>query len=79
MTCFTGNLEEIIYKAESSFFKMPLPNSLGDDSASCQQISGEQVAASVYERSVLPPSKAVTAAIRNRFHSAQDLTQLTYL
>ena len=72
MTCFTGNLEEIIYKAETE-------SSLGDDSASCQQISGEQVAASVYERSVLPPSKAVTAAIRNRFHSAQDLTQLTYL
>ena len=35
MTRFTGNLEEIIYKAEGSCFKMPLPNSLGDDSASC--------------------------------------------
>lgn len=79
MTRFTGNLEEIIYKAEGSCFKMPLPNSLGDDSASCQQISGEQVTASVYERSILPPSNAVTAAIRNHFHSAQDLTQLTYL
>lgn len=37
MTCFTRNLEEIIYKAESSFFKVPLPNSLGDDSASCHR------------------------------------------
>lgn len=30
MTCFTGNLEEIIYKAESTFIKMPLPKSLGE-------------------------------------------------
>ena len=88
MTCFTGNLEEIIYKAESIFFKMPLLNSLGGDSAMCVSfypvprvsrslVSGLQT--SVYERSISTPGNTMTAAVRKHFGSAQDLTQLTYL
>lgn len=88
MTCFTGNLKEIIYKAESIFFKMPLLNSLGGDSAMCMSfypvpcvsrslMSGLQI--SVYERSISAPGNAMEAAIRKHFGSAQDLTQLTYL
>lgn len=88
MTCFTGNLEEIIYKAESIFFKMPLLNSLGGDSAMCVSfypvpcISRSLVSVlqtGVYERSISASGNTMAAAIRKHFRSAQDLTQLTYL